>query len=36
MEINLDYNGSSGWNDDNCNRTDIGRFVCKKSFKRGE
>merc|ERR1711902_302252 len=31
MEINLDYNGSSGWNDDNCNRTDIGRFVCKKS-----
>merc|ERR1711988_1361587 len=37
MELNWQWDGkgSIGWNDDNCNRTDIGRFVCKKSFKRG-
>merc|ERR1719208_454428 len=31
VEINF---GSSGWNDVLCDRSDRGRFVCKKSLKR--
>ena len=35
MEINWPWKGSSGWNDAPCDRSDRGRFVCKKS-ERGE
>ena len=30
IEINWPHQGSSGWNDINCDRSDRGEFVCKK------
>ena len=32
----MEINWHNGWNDDNCDHTDRGRFVCKKSAERGE
>ena len=32
----MEINWHNGWNDDNCDHTDRGRFVCKKSSERCE
>ena len=31
----MEMNWHNGWNDDNCDHSDRGRFVCKKSSKIG-
>ena len=36
IEINWQHQGSSGWNDVTCDRSNRGRFVCKKSSEKGE
>ena len=35
MEMNWHHQGSSGWNDISCDRSDRGRFMCKKSNRGG-
>ena len=35
-EACMEMNWHNGWNDDNCDHTDRGRFVCKKSSERGK
>ena len=32
----VEINWENGWNDAPCDRSDRGRFVCKKSSERGE
>ena len=32
----MEINWHDGWNDDNCDHTDRGRFVCKKSSENDQ